>query len=79
MNKIEKLLIKINEKDRERLLKVLEYLIQGKKEKLDVKKIKNTDFYRSRNGRFRIIFHYENKEVVVDSIKLRNRKTYKRF
>ncbi len=46
-------------------------------EKLDMIKLKGTDMYRIRSGDYRIIFHYEKKETVIDSIQLRNEKTYK--
>jgi len=76
MNKIEKLLRKINKKNRERLLKLILKLLQDNKKGLNIKKLINTDFYRLRSGRFRIIFHYENKEIIIDSIKLRDENTY---
>lgn len=77
MDAIEKLLRKISERDRQRLLEMVEKLIQGKIKGLNIKKITNSDFYRLRTGRFRIIFHYEKKEVVIDSIKLRDKNTYR--
>ena len=76
MDKIEKLLRKISEKDRERLLVIVEKLIRGNTKGLNIQKVKNTDFYRLRSGRFRIIFHYEDKRIIIDSIKLRNKNTY---
>jgi len=79
MDKIEKLLRKINKKDRQRLIEIIEKLLTNTRKGLGVKKIKNTDFYRLRSGRFRIIFHFEgkSKEVVIDSVKLRDESTYK--
>lgn len=77
MDKIEKLLRKISQKDRERLLKIVDNLLVGKKEGLVIEKIVKTDFYCLKSGRYRIIFHYQNKEVIIDSIKLRNETTYK--
>ncbi len=76
MDKIEKLLKKISQKDREKLLCIIEELLTGRKKGLNIQKIKNSDFYRLRFGRFRIIFHYEG-ETIIDSIKLRNENTYK--
>ena len=76
MDKIEKLLRKVTFKNRQRLIEILELLAAGNK-RLNVLKIKNTDFYCLRAGRFRIIFHYESKEVIIDSVKLRNESTYK--
>ena len=92
MDGITKLFKKISKKDRE-LLKPLVLLLQETKpssaksasrfssgvarKSLNIKKLQNSDFYRIRKGRFRIIFHLEKKNVVIDSIKLRNENTYK--
>ena len=76
MNKIEKLLRKISEIDRKKLLELLEILLGGGK-KMRFIKIKNTDFYRLRYAKFRIIFHKESGNIVVDSIKIRNENIYK--
>ena len=79
MDKIEKLLRKISQKSREQLLLVISKLLSGQKAGLNIKKLKGTDFFRLRSGRFRIIFHYEDnsKEIIIDSIKLRDENTYK--
>lgn len=77
MNKIEKLFKKISKHDREVLLLVLEKIINDDVKELDLIKLKGTDMYRVRSGIYRIIFHYDKKEVVVDSVRLRNEKTYK--
>jgi mRNA-degrading endonuclease RelE of RelBE toxin-antitoxin system len=77
MNKIEKLLRKISPKDRQRLFKLTEVLIAGDRAGLSIAKIIGSDFYRLKSGNFRIIFHYENSEVIIDAIKLRNESTYK--
>lgn len=77
MDKIEKLFKKLGEKDKKAILGTLEKLIDEKqRESLDIKKIEDTDFLRVRQGRFRIIFHYENGYPVVVSIRLRNENTY---
>ena len=76
MNKIEKLLRRISKKDRENLLSVLNSIL-GTDKKLKIIKIKNTDFFRVRCGQFRIIFHKEKGEIIIDSIKSRNENTYK--
>ncbi len=78
MDHIKKLFRKISKKDRESL-RSLVLLLQDTKErkKLNIKKLQNSDFYRVRKGRFRVIFHLEKKSVVIDSIKLRNENTYK--
>lgn len=78
MNKIEKLLRKISKKDRDSLLAVIEEIISGKNiSHLKPIKLEGLELYRIRKGNFRIIFHKENKECVIDSIKLRNENTYK--
>jgi len=79
MDTIEKLLRKINRQDRQRLLDITEELVQGETKGLNIKKITNSDFCRLRSGRFRIIFHHEKKEVIIDSIKLRDKNTYRRL
>ena len=77
MDKISKLLKKIHAKDRQRLLLVIETIMASPKTQIETKKIKNTDFYRIRSGKFRIIFHYDSNEMTVDSIKIRREDTYK--
>ena len=45
---------------------------------LNIVKLQGGDIYRVRKGRFRLIFHYENKgELIIDSIKIRNEDTYR--
>ena len=61
----------LSQPDREKLLKLLELIINDNK-RLKVVKIKNSDFYQVRSGNFRIIFHLEGKEIIIDSIKMRN-------
>ena len=78
MDKIEKLLRKIAEKDRQRLLILVERLASGETKGLLIKRITDSDLYRLRSGRFRVILHYEGREVIIDSIKLRNESTYTR-
>ena len=79
MDTTEKLLRKVSRQDRQRLLDITEKLVYGETKGLNIKKITNSDFYRLRTGRLRIIFHHEKKEVVIDSIKLRDKNTYRRF
>ncbi len=80
MDKIEKLLKKISKKHREKLLEIIGKLLTGNQKGLNIKKLKNSDFYRLMSERFRIIFHYESKggDIVVDSIRLRDDNTYKK-
>jgi mRNA-degrading endonuclease RelE of RelBE toxin-antitoxin system len=76
MDKIEKLLKKISKKDRQVLLVLISKIVSNDKS-IRLVKITNTDFYRVRSGRFRLIIHKEGNEVIIDSIRLRNDNTYK--
>jgi mRNA-degrading endonuclease RelE of RelBE toxin-antitoxin system len=78
MDHIVKLLRRISQKDREMLRALIISLQSSQKRKaLNIVKIQNTDLYRAKKGRFRIIFHIEGKDVVIDSIRIRNERTYK--
>lgn len=77
MDKIEKLFRKIDQKDRLKLLNLIKSLVSNQANNLNISKIKTTDFFRLKSGRYRIIFHKENHEIIIDSIKLRNEDTYK--
>lgn len=76
MDRIEKLFAKISKKDRNELLQLLQ-AISRNEATLKIVKIKNTDFFRVRSGRYRIIFHKDKAENVIDSIRLRDDNTYK--
>ena len=79
MDKIKKLLSKVSKKDRERILCIVEKLLEGRQQGLNISKIHGTDFYRIRSGRFRMIYHMEEKNtIIIDSIRLRNESTYKK-
>lgn len=78
MDKIEKILRSISQSDRQMLEVILELLMKKKFDTLDIKKLKSTNLYRARKGRFRIIFGFdENKEIIIYKIKSRNERTYK--
>ncbi len=78
MDKKEKLFRKISTKDRLLLSKIISQLTEGNNTGLNIAKVKDTDFLKLRKGNFRIIFHYEKgKTLVIDSIRLRNEKTYR--
>jgi len=81
MQEIEKLFRKISKKDRGKLLLITnELLDKNKRKNLQIEKIKDSDFYKIRKGNFRIIFHYKSpNETIIDSIKLRDEKTYRGF
>lgn len=77
MDKIKKLFKKIKKEERKLLKESIIKLIFGETKNLNIEKIKNTNFLRLKKGRFRIIFHYQQEKAVIDSIKIRNEKTYK--
>ncbi len=79
MDKIKKLLQKISKKDRKILEGIMAGLIFGDTSLFKVVKVKDTDFFRVRKGNFRIIFHYENKNIIIDDVRLRNDNTYKKL
>jgi len=76
MNELEKLFKKLSPKDRVKLLQYAQEL-QSTPETFSIIKLKNSDFYRTRKGRWRFIFHYVGDTVVIDNIRLRDEKTYR--
>lgn len=78
MNKIEKLFKKLSSKDREILLALIETLLRDDDiSHLKPIKLAGMELYRIRKGDFRIIFHKEKAKYIIDSIRIRNEKTYK--
>jgi len=77
MDRVEKLFKKIGKKDRILLKKLILSLKNNETNNFDIKKLTDSDLYRLRKNRFRIIFHYEKKELIIDSIRLKDDKTYK--
>lgn len=79
MDHIEKLFRKISQKDRALLKRIIADLLNGKNVS-NTKKLKDSDFYRLKKGKFRIIFHFDSgKKIIIDSIKIRREDTYKEF
>lgn len=79
MNDIEKLLRRVSPHDKIILLETLHALECGETEKFRIEKLSGNDFYKMRKGNFRFVFHYENEAIVVDTVRLRNEKTYRGF
>lgn len=79
MDEIEKLLRKAKRKDRERLLEVMQDLQKGKLDGMHIKKLVGSSVYRIRVGNFRILFSIDSntKQAIVESVRLRNEKTYR--
>lgn len=80
MNKIEKLLNKLDSKTRTSIEIALLQIAKGRLSHLDVKKIKNTkDYYRARVGKYRIIFRLVNRKTKFITVTRRDDRTYKKF
>lgn len=80
MRELEKLLRKISKKDQLALLEEMSFLVLKKPQLLNIKKLQGSDFYRSRKGNFRIIFHYDiTQKVIIDAVRLKGEDTYKNF
>lgn len=81
MDKINKNLLKIPDKQRARVLAAAKQIRQGNFESLDLKKIKGSkDLFRVRVGRYRIVIQSKagQKPVIIDVSK-RDDQTYKDF
>lgn len=79
MDEIAKLFRKLSERERGLLSEISGKLNRGETVGLNIKKLSGSDFYRLRKGVFRIIFHRENGVPIIDSIRLKNEKTYRGF
>ena len=80
MNETEKLLKKVSRRERDELLAIIDALSNASERALlEPIKLKGTDLYRIRKGKSRIIFHIENKIAIVDAVRFRNEKTYKKL
>ncbi len=78
MNETEKLLRKRTKKERDELLALIDALdIPEALSQLHPEKLRGSDLYRVRKGKFRIIFHFANGKAVTDSFRMRNEKTYR--
>lgn len=78
MNETEKLLRKISKRERDELLAIIDSLDNEHERKLlQPIKLKGSDLYRVRKGKFRIIFHLEHGVAITDAVRFRNEKTYK--
>lgn len=79
MDKIAKFLKKLDQKELEILSNIIEQLLSGNTEKLNLKKLKGfEDIYRLRVGDIRVIYRHTKKGVALIEIGRRNEKTYKK-
>jgi len=66
MDKISKAIQKLNSKDALKIADVIELLIQGKLDTLDIKRLKDRqDIFRVRVGTYRIIFKQKKGKVFI--------------
>lgn len=77
MDKNEKFFRRLSSKHQNLLRAITQALVARRTQGLNIKKLAGSDFYRIRKGPFRIIFHYELGEAVVDSVRLKNEATYR--
>ncbi len=80
MDRIEKSLKRLTEKERELIKSILERLAEGDTLGLDLQKLKgNENVYRVRKGDLRIIFQRREENIFVLAIERRSEKTYKKY
>ena len=78
MDKIEKVLKRLGEKEKILVKDILERLRRKDLKTLDIKKLKGRDdIFRARRGTLRIIYHLKNETIFILAIERRNEKTYK--
>ena len=80
MDKNQKFLNRLSDKEREVVHKLIEQLLEGSIKGLDVKKLKSyADIFRVRSGNIRIIFRRTLEEIYILEISCRSEKTYRDF
>ena len=80
MDKIQKALKKLSEKERNLFKAILQRLQSGQTQGLDIKKLKgHTDIFRVRKADIRIIFKQSANSIFVLAIERRSEKTYRDF
>jgi mRNA-degrading endonuclease RelE of RelBE toxin-antitoxin system len=77
MDKIEKLLNKLSEKERAALKALLTQIKTGNLENLDIKKLVNREnIFRIRKGKLRIIIHKTTNSITILTVERRSDNTY---
>jgi len=78
MDKIEKALAKLSEKEQKKIKQALKKLFSKELEGLDIKKLKDrSDIFRLRISDLRIIYRHNEGKTYILAISRRNEKTYK--
>lgn len=78
MDKIDKVLRKLNSREKERIKNIVKALRSGRFDDLDIKKLKGTEnIFRVRKGNFRIIYQIRDGQVFILKLGYRKENTYK--
>jgi len=79
MDKIQKALERLNEKERKQIKKLITQIQAGFFKNLDIKKLKGRDdIYRVRKGKLRIIYRADKEgQIFILAMERRSEKTYK--
>lgn len=78
VDRIEKNLRKVDARQRQELTKIIERILQGSFQGLDIKKLQGSDhIFRIRKGKFRVIFSMKNEEdISILAVERRGDHTY---
>lgn len=77
-DRIDKFLLKLESKERQRLINLIERIVHGEHRGLDVKKLHGTkDVYRVRMGSIRIIYRMIQNVIMIIAIERRSDTTYR--
>ena len=80
MNKLDKFILKLDQKNRNVAERTIEMIYSGDLSTLDIKKLKGTDnIYRARIGKIRIFFERKGEKNDLLGISRRNDNTYSGF
>ncbi|MCK5061172.1 hypothetical protein KAR28_01320 [Candidatus Parcubacteria bacterium] len=77
MDKIKKFINKLSPKEKNTLISKIKQLENREIKGLDIKKIKDSGYFRLRSGNIRLIFYYKNGDFVIEAVGSRNSTTYK--
>lgn len=79
-DRIQKFLLKLSEKQRREIERLVERIVGGDIDGLDVKKLQGSkNVYRVRKGNFRIIYRMLENEAFIIAIERRSKSTYREF
>ena len=80
MDKIEKALKKLSEKERKIVKEIIGRLVRYDTVGLNISKLKgHNDIFRARKGNLRIIYRQVKKEIFILAIERRSEKTYRDY